>query len=67
MKKLIINCPTCEKTHNYYRSKPWSPFCSERCQLIDLGAWANEEHKIKGQKMETQTKNQMEIQHDTLS
>ncbi len=22
------------------------PFCSDRCRLIDLGAWANEEHKI---------------------
>jgi endogenous inhibitor of DNA gyrase (YacG/DUF329 family) len=22
------------------------PFCSERCQLIDLGAWAAEEYRI---------------------
>jgi endogenous inhibitor of DNA gyrase (YacG/DUF329 family) len=22
------------------------PFCSDRCKLIDLGAWAAEEHKI---------------------
>jgi endogenous inhibitor of DNA gyrase (YacG/DUF329 family) len=22
------------------------PFCSDRCKLIDLGAWASEEHKI---------------------
>ncbi len=35
--------------HDYYHSKPWSPFCSERCQLIDLGAWASEEHRIKGE------------------
>ncbi|RYZ16586.1 MAG: DNA gyrase inhibitor YacG, partial [Chitinophagaceae bacterium] len=24
------------------------PFCSDRCKLIDLGAWAAEEHKIAG-------------------
>jgi uncharacterized protein len=22
------------------------PFCSDRCKLIDLGAWASEEHAI---------------------
>jgi endogenous inhibitor of DNA gyrase (YacG/DUF329 family) len=25
---------------------PWRPFCSERCKLIDLGAWATEKHAI---------------------
>ncbi|NNG60461.1 DNA gyrase inhibitor YacG, partial [Pseudomonas fragi] len=29
------------KTTNAFR-----PFCSDRCKLIDLGAWASEEHKI---------------------
>ncbi|EFM92111.1 hypothetical protein appser6_10190 [Actinobacillus pleuropneumoniae serovar 6 str. Femo] len=24
----------------------YRPFCSERCQLIDLGEWANEEKRI---------------------
>jgi endogenous inhibitor of DNA gyrase (YacG/DUF329 family) len=23
----------------------WRPFCSERCKMIDLGAWASEEYK----------------------
>ena len=22
------------------------PFCSERCKLIDLGAWANDEYRL---------------------
>jgi uncharacterized protein len=25
---------------------PWRPFCSKRCQLIDLGEWAAEEKRI---------------------
>ena len=48
MKTLLVKCPNCGKKHDYYQSKPWSPFCSERCKLIDLGAWASEEHRIKG-------------------
>jgi endogenous inhibitor of DNA gyrase (YacG/DUF329 family) len=29
-------------------ASPNRPFCSDRCKLIDLGAWASEEHKIAG-------------------
>ena len=25
---------------------PEMPFCSERCRLIDLGRWADEEYRI---------------------
>jgi endogenous inhibitor of DNA gyrase (YacG/DUF329 family) len=25
---------------------PYRPFCSDRCRLIDLGAWLTEQHKI---------------------
>ncbi|ELN4703517.1 DNA gyrase inhibitor YacG, partial [Escherichia coli] len=28
------------------------PFCSHRCKLIDLGAWAAEEHAIPGDNQE---------------
>jgi hypothetical protein len=24
----------------------YRPFCSDRCRLIDLGAWFGEQHKI---------------------
>jgi endogenous inhibitor of DNA gyrase (YacG/DUF329 family) len=26
----------------------FKPFCSKRCQLMDLGSWANEAYKIPG-------------------
>jgi uncharacterized protein len=29
-------------------SNPFRPFCSERCRLIDLGAWLSEKHAIPG-------------------
>ena len=43
----IVSCPTCNKKQSWSDSKPWSPFCCERCKLIDLGDWASEKHKIK--------------------
>ena len=24
----------------------WRPFCSERCKMLDLGAWASERYRI---------------------
>jgi uncharacterized protein len=35
-------CPTCGEPFDP-RATPAMPFCSERCRLIDLGRWLNEE------------------------
>ncbi|WP_392560637.1 DNA gyrase inhibitor YacG [Orbus mooreae] len=43
---LIVNCPTCQKMIEWDEKNPYRPFCSKRCQLIDLGEWANETHRI---------------------
>ncbi len=37
-----LSCPTCGKRFLFSETKT-PPFCSERCQLIDLGRWLNEE------------------------
>lgn len=50
-KQPIVNCPTCKKAVTYSTANPYRPFCSERCKLIDLGAWAAEEHVIAGQEL----------------
>jgi len=44
-----IVCPTCQKSGTWSEDNPYRPFCSERCKLIDLGSWADESHKIKGE------------------
>lgn len=44
-----IKCPTCQKEIFYSPDNIFRPFCSERCKLIDLGAWAAEEHRVEGQ------------------
>lgn len=44
----IVPCPTCRKPVQWSTENPYRPFCSERCKLIDLGAWASEQHVIPG-------------------
>ena len=46
----IVPCPTCRKPVKWAESSKYRPFCSDRCRLIDLGAWADESHKIPGNK-----------------
>ncbi|HEY7771719.1 MAG TPA: DNA gyrase inhibitor YacG [Marinagarivorans sp.] len=43
-----IPCPTCKKPVQMTDAFPHRPFCSKRCQLIDLGEWASESHRIAG-------------------
>lgn len=38
-------CPTCQAV-GPWRDQPTSPFCSERCKMIDLGKWLGEEYRI---------------------
>jgi endogenous inhibitor of DNA gyrase (YacG/DUF329 family) len=42
---MQVKCPRCGKLANW-EGNQWKPFCSERCKLIDLGAWAGEEYRI---------------------
>ncbi|HBE71418.1 MAG TPA: hypothetical protein DDW52_25005 [Planctomycetaceae bacterium] len=39
-------CPTCDMRVDLVAAKRYAPFCSERCQLRDLGRWLNEEHAL---------------------
>ncbi|MDF2178422.1 DNA gyrase inhibitor YacG [Aliiglaciecola sp. CAU 1673] len=45
---MKVKCPTCQKDVEWGEKSPYRPFCSKRCQLIDLGEWAAEEHKVPG-------------------
>jgi hypothetical protein len=41
-----LPCPTCGKPVTWSADAIWRPFCSERCRLIDLGDWLDENHRI---------------------
>jgi endogenous inhibitor of DNA gyrase (YacG/DUF329 family) len=43
---LKVKCPVCQRPVEWTTDYPFRPFCSERCKLIDLGAWAAEENRI---------------------
>ncbi|MGS2720789.1 DNA gyrase inhibitor YacG [Paraglaciecola aestuariivivens] len=41
-----VNCPQCQKTVAWTAESRYRPFCSKKCQLIDLGEWADEKKAI---------------------
>jgi uncharacterized protein len=49
---MEVNCPNCGKPVLWSPESPFRPFCSDRCRLIDLGAWFSEEHAIPGEGMD---------------
>lgn len=42
---MIRNCPICKAPVDSEGSGEF-PFCSERCRLLDLGAWASEKYVV---------------------
>ncbi len=42
----VVTCPNCKRASSLAPANAFRPFCSERCKLIDLGAWASEDYKI---------------------
>lgn len=43
-----VNCPTCSRLIVWGPDFPYRPFCSERCKMVDLGAWLAEKRSIPG-------------------
>lgn len=41
-----MKCPQCGEWFNKEAASTSKPFCSERCKLIDLGAWADGRYSI---------------------
>lgn len=42
----LVRCPSCGGDSIYAPSNRFRPFCSERCKLMDLGAWASEQFSL---------------------
>lgn len=40
-----VKCPNCGKEVEY-EGNEFRPFCSERCKLLDFGAWADGEYNL---------------------
>jgi endogenous inhibitor of DNA gyrase (YacG/DUF329 family) len=44
-----VRCPLCGKAIEWSEKSPFRPFCSERCKLTDLGAWASDAYRVAAQ------------------
>ena len=42
----MVLCPQCGTPVEWTAASRFRPFCSERCKLIDLGAWASDKYRI---------------------
>jgi endogenous inhibitor of DNA gyrase (YacG/DUF329 family) len=42
-----VRCPICRR-ETPWEGNPHRPFCSDRCKLLDLAAWADERYRIAG-------------------
>ncbi len=45
-KPRTVTCPACGGPSLFTPDNDFRPFCSERCKLHDLGAWANESFRL---------------------
>jgi len=43
-----VHCPNCKTRVPWCDEQRWKPFCSERCKMIDLGEWLDEQNVIPG-------------------
>jgi endogenous inhibitor of DNA gyrase (YacG/DUF329 family) len=42
----MVACPQCGAGVEWNPANRFRPFCSERCKLTDLGAWATERYRV---------------------
>lgn len=49
---MTVRCPNCGAVTEYSPDNKFRPFCSERCSVLDLGAWAEEKYRVPVQKVE---------------
>ena len=51
----VVRCPIC-RAKVPWQANPHRPFCSERCRLTDLGAWAEGRYRIAGERIKPEDK-----------
>jgi endogenous inhibitor of DNA gyrase (YacG/DUF329 family) len=42
---MRVKCPQCGREAEF-EGNEFRPFCSERCKLLDFGAWADADYKL---------------------
>ena len=61
-----MRCPTCgkpvERKDNSFR-----PFCSERCQLVDLSRWVEGDYRVPGEPIPPDPNETPPAAHDSVN
>jgi len=55
---MEVKCPICAKQVVWAPTSEYRPFCSKKCQLIDLGEWA----EIAGKPAEDATPKHIDVE-----
>ena len=58
-----MKCPTCGKPVDW-KDNPFRPFCSERCQLVDLGKWVEGEYRVPGEPLPQEQNEPSAVERD---
>jgi len=61
----VVKCPTCGK-ETQYEGNEFRPFCSERCNLLDFGAWADEKYSLAAEDQAVSEEDAAEIEKALL-
>ncbi len=56
-----VKCPHCGK-ETEYEGNEFRPFCSERCKLLDFGAWADEKYTLPVENAEVTEEDLVELE-----
>ena len=47
MEKIrTVACPQCGAPVEWTMAATWRPFCTQRCRMIDQGAWASGSYRV---------------------
>lgn len=58
---MRVKCPQCGR-ETEFEGNEFRPFCSERCKLLDLGAWADEDYKLPTESAELTESDMVQIE-----
>jgi uncharacterized protein len=61
----MVRCPVCNTPLEWSEKSPFRPFCSQRCKLTDLGAWASDAYRIAAQEESPRDEQDQQDEHSS--
>lgn len=62
MNKIFkVKCPQCNIEFSYYESE-FRPFCTDRCQKVDLGHWFQESYTVPAKEQTMDAEKEVDVE-----